>query len=138
MLHHCWHICMQMTLGSSKKAAGSGNSGSALLSNSSSSFKDPFAALAQSSEPWQELDVEAGRWRLLQLPLQLLHLPSTVITAPCSNCSPPNAAWTCGLLPACSNGGCSLIFSSHQSSILLEQGLHTAAQRCCHTLQSLH
>lgn len=49
-----------MTLGSSEKAAGSGNSGSALLSNSSSSFKDPFAALAQSSEPWQELDVEAG------------------------------------------------------------------------------
>lgn len=51
---------MSMTLGSSEKAAGSGNSGSALLSNSSSSFKDPFAALAQSSEPWQELDVEAG------------------------------------------------------------------------------
>jgi hypothetical protein len=51
---------MQMTLGSSEKAAGDGCSAPALLSNNSS-FKDPFAALAQCSEPWQELDVEPGR-----------------------------------------------------------------------------
>jgi hypothetical protein len=57
-----------MALGSSscsyESAAGTGNTGSALLNNNSS-FKDPFAALAQCSEPWQELDMEAGGCLLL-------------------------------------------------------------------------
>ncbi|KAF6252507.1 hypothetical protein COO60DRAFT_518694 [Scenedesmus sp. NREL 46B-D3] len=57
------NFLMSMTLGSSsccsQKAAGTGSSGAATLNNSNS-FKDPFAALAQCSEPWQELDVEAG------------------------------------------------------------------------------
>jgi hypothetical protein len=58
-----------MALGSSscscESAAGAANTHSALL-NSNSSFKDPFSALAQCSEPWQELDMEAGGCLLLQ------------------------------------------------------------------------